>query len=269
MPTLRSKLCSRARRAWHFLLAFCFLPASAFATTIVAVRTADFVIIAADSKATYLGQAGPPKVCKIYNHGDIYFAAAGLDYDAHRHFSIKKIVADSLLPSAAFDEQVAHVENAVSQSLTSELARLRREDPGIYAFTMHSSDEAVSLVLVEYQDGVPHLAARGFSLIANPSPGIKIDRITCPGDCADGRELISLGEKRAAERFMRANAGEDFDLPALATKLVQLEIEDAPGSVGPPISEMRLDKDGATWLSNDSGCPIAAQSSESARSLPD
>jgi hypothetical protein len=251
--------CPHSRWIRHVLLAFCLLPASVYATTIIAVRTADFVIIATDSKATYLGQAGPPTVCKIYNHGDIYFAAAGLDYDGRRNFSVKKIVAESLLPSATFDEQVARVENAVSQSLSTELVRLRREDPGVYAFTMHSSEAAVSLVLVQYQDGVPHLAARGFSLISSPAPAIKIDRITCPGDCADGRELISLGEKRAAERFMRANAGENFDLPALATKLVQLEIEDAPGNVGPPINEMRLDKDGATWIANNSGCPISAQ----------
>lgn len=258
MTARLSKVYSRTQLL-RFLLAFCVVPASALATTIIAVRTADFVIIATDSKATYLGQAGPPTVCKIYNHGDLYFAAAGLDYDARRNFSIKKIVADSLLSSATFDEQVARVENAVAQSLTNELARLRREDPGIYAFTMHSSAHVVSLVLVEYQDGVPHLAARGFSWISNPTPAIKIDRITCPGDCTDGRELLSLGEKRAAENFMRANSGEDFDLPALATKLVELEIEDSPGNVGPPINEMRLDKSGVTWLSNGSGCPVPAQ----------
>jgi hypothetical protein len=60
-------------------------------------------------------------------------------------------------------------------------------------------------------------------------------------------------------KFMQADAGEDFDLPALATKLVQLEIDDPPGNVGPPISEVRLDKDGVTWISNDAGCPVAAR----------
>ncbi|MGH7745486.1 MAG: hypothetical protein ACREQ5_11955 [Candidatus Dormibacteria bacterium] len=87
-------------------------------------------------------------------------------------------------------------------------------------------------------------------------PGINISRVTCPGDCSDGRELVSLGEKSAAEKFMHDNSGENFDLPSLATKLVQLEIADSPGDVGPPISELRLDKDGATWISNDSGCPV-------------
>jgi hypothetical protein len=259
MPISSLTVFTYARRVGRVLLAACLIPASAFATTIIAVRTAEFVIIAADSKATYLGQTGLPTVCKIYNNSQLYFAVAGLDHDARRNFYLKNIVAQSLSPSANFDEQVARVENAVSESLMTELNHMQHEDPGAYAFTMHGSREIVSIVLAEYRDGVPHLAARGFEWIANPAPAIRIDRITCPGDCSDGRELVSMGEKSAAERFMRANAGEDFDLPALAAKLVQLEIDNSPGDVGPPINEVRLDKDGVTWLSNGASCPVAAQ----------
>lgn len=247
-----------AHAGWpsRVLLLFCFLPVSACATTIIAVRTAEFIIIATDSKATYLGQPGPPTVCKIYNTGQLYFAVAGLDHDARRNFYVRKIVAQSLSPAANFDDQLARIESAVSESLMAELNRLQREDRGTYAFTMHSSSEVVSLVLAQYQDGIPHLAARGFGWIANPVPAIKIDRITCPGDCSDGRELVSLGEKTAAEKFMRANAGEDFDLPALAMKLVQLEMDASPGDVGPPINEVRIDKNGVGWISNGAGCPV-------------
>ena len=259
MAILLRYLLSRASSLCVILVTVCFLPASAFATTVIAIRTADFVIIATDSKATYLGQSGPPTVCKIYNSGQLYFAVAGLDQDSRRGFSVKNIIAQSLVSSATFDQQVARVENAVSQSLMTELNRMQREDPGIYAFTMHSSREAVSIVLVQYQDGVPRLAARGFARVANPAPAIQVDRVTCPGDCSDGRELVSLGEKAAVEKFMRDNAGEDFDLPALATKLIQLEIDSAPGTVGPPINEVRLDKDGVTWLSNGAGCPISVR----------
>lgn len=259
MVTRLLRMFRHTSRGARILLAICLVPASTLATTIIAVRTADFVIIATDSKATYIGAAGAPTVCKIYNNGHLYFAVAGLDGDAQRNFSVKSIVAKSLLPSASFDQQVARAESAISQSLLIELDRLRREDPGIYAFTMHNSREVVSVVLAQYQDGVPHLAARGFAWTMNPSPRIAISRVTCPGDCADGRELVSLGQRNAAEKFMRANAGEDFDLPALAVKLVQLEIDEAPGSVGPPINELRLGKDGDTWLSNGAGCPVAAQ----------
>lgn len=253
------RIFTHVSRAARLLLAICFLPLSALATTIIAVRTADFVIIAADSKAAYIGTSGAPTVCKIYNSGQMYFAVAGLDADARRNFSVKSIVAKSLLPSASFDQQVARVESAISQSLPTELSHLQREDPGVYAFTIHNSREVVSVVFAQYQDGVPRLAARGFAWTMNPSPAIAINRVTCPGDCADGRELVSLGQKHAAEKFMRANAGEDFDLPVLAVKLVQLEIDETPGNVGPPINELRLDKDGATWLSNEAGCPVPAQ----------
>ncbi len=252
---------SRKTFGWHIasrrFLSFVLLllPASALATTIIAVRTSDFVIIATDSKATYIGSPGPPAVCKIYNSGPLYFAIAGLDHDTRRHFYANAIVAGNFSPAGKFDEQVARVERAITAALLAELGRMRLEDPGTYAFTARPDKDVLSIVMAEWQDGVPHLAARGFSWAANPAPGIAISRVTCPGDCSDGRELVSLGEKNAAEKFMHDNSGENFDLPSLATKLVQLEIAHSPGDVGPPISEMRLDKDGATWISNDSGCP--------------
>ncbi|MGH9864226.1 MAG: hypothetical protein ACRD4H_02305 [Candidatus Acidiferrales bacterium] len=237
-------------------MALFLVPVSAVATTIIAVRTSDFVIIATDSKATYLGHPGPPTVCKIYNSGTLYFAVAGLDHDTHRNFYVNAIVAANFSPAGKFDEQVARVERAISQALVTELGRMRLEDPGTYAFTVRPGKDVVSIVMAEWEDGVPHLSARGFSWTAIPVPGINISRVTCPGDCSDGRELVSLGEKSAAEKFMHENSGENFDLPSLAMKLVQLEIADSPGDVGPPISELRLDKDGATWISNDSGCPV-------------
>ena len=239
------------------LLALFLVPLSVLATTIIAVRTSEFVIIATDSKATYLGHPGPPTVCKISNSGALYFADAGLDHDTHRNFYVNAIVAGNFSSEGRFDEQVIRVERALSQELLTELGRMRLEDPGTYAFTVRPGEDVLSIVIAEWQDGVPHLAARGFSWAGNPAPGIAISRVTCPGDCPDGRELVSLGEKNAAGKFMRENSGENFDLPSLATKLVQLEIADSPGDVGPPISEVRLEKDGASWISNDAGCPIA------------
>ncbi|MHB8754697.1 MAG: hypothetical protein ACYC92_07035 [Candidatus Acidiferrales bacterium] len=241
------------------LLAILFAPLTALATTIIAVRAPDFVVIATDSKATYRGRPGPPAVCKIDKSGALYFAVAGLDHDTRRNFYLKAIVAGNFSPAGNFDEQVTRVEHAVSQALLIELGRMRVEDPGTYAFTVRPGKEVASMVLAEMQKGTPHLAARGFSWTPNPAPSISISRVTCPGDCANGRELVSLGEKAAAVKFMHEISGENFDLPSLATKLVQLEIDDSPGDVGPPISEIRIDKSGATWLSNPSGCPIAAR----------
>ena len=256
---------SRKTFDWHIAsrrllpVALLLLPAWTLATTIIVVRTSDFVIIATDSKATYIGNPGPPAVCKIYNSGPLYFAIAGLDHDTRRNFYANAIVAGNFSAAGKFDNQVAKVERAISAALLTELSRIRLEDPGTYAFTVRPRKDVLSIVMAEWQDGIPHLAARGFSWKANPAPAIAISRVTCPGDCSDGRELVSLGERNAAQKFMRDNSGENFDLPSLAAKLVQLEIADSPSDVGPPISEMRLDKDGATWISNDAGCPVPAR----------
>src|ERR1700737_4726948 len=71
------------------------LPTVSFGTSIVAIRVPRYVVIGADSKATYRGEPGPAMVCKIFQSGPLYFAIAGLAVDRERNFYPETIIANS------------------------------------------------------------------------------------------------------------------------------------------------------------------------------
>lgn len=234
---------------------FLFVPSLALATSIVAVRTPRSIIIAADSKPTYRGTPGPPTVCKIYRTGRLYFAISGLDYDEARHFFPAQIVASNFSDAVPFNRAVARVESAVKAALLAELDTLKSSDPQTFRFTIKGHD-VTSILLAEVRNGIPRLAAREFQYADSPSPHLKVNRITCPGNCPPGNEYVFLGDQAEASQFVKEHRREALNPLALPESLVSLEAKSHPSDVGPPIVVLRLSSRGARWISNDSACPV-------------
>src|SRR5206468_12096100 len=104
----------------QIIFAGLLLPTVSFGTSIVAIRVPHFVVIAADSKATYRGEPGPATVCKIYQSGSLYFAIAGLEHDQERNFYPKTIIANSF-SNPVFATAAANVKQAMKDALRAEL----------------------------------------------------------------------------------------------------------------------------------------------------
>lgn len=232
-----------------------FLPASALATSIVAVRTPHSFVIAADSKPTYRGIPGPPSVCKIYRTGKLYFAVSGLDYDEGRRFYPAQIIAAKFSDAVPFDRAVARVEGALKSALLNELAALKASDLPTFRFTIKNRD-VTSILLAEFRNGVPRMAALEFEYIDALTPHIAISRVTCPGDCPAGNQFFFLGEQAEAAKFVKDHRHETLNPRTVPEALVRLEARAHPDDVGPPVAVLRVDRRGPTWLESDSSCPI-------------
>lgn len=253
------KLSISKKRSW-ILLAVLLLPVSAFATTIVFVRTANFIVIAADSKATFRGGTVPSAVCKIYRAGDFYFAIGGLEHDGARAFYVKDLVADGIKSASRFEMRVAEAQQEISARFLVEMKRLQAEDLDTFKYTSRDPGPQLSVAFIHMENGVPLFAIRGFEYHDRPSPAVEISRFDCPGeDCSDGLRIEYMGKQNAIKAYFPNHVGETIDPVVLARNLVELEIEDEPSSVGPPIAILRLDTSGATWISNGCGCPIESQ----------
>jgi hypothetical protein len=223
----------------------------------VAVRTPQAVSISADSKAHYSGGA-TGNVCKIYRAGRLYFAIAGLDHDQRRGFYPARTVAASFEESATFSHAVEKVKQLLKGQMKAELKSLKTNDKSEYAYAVKSG-EPLSLVFAEVRDGIPYLGGFGFK-VSGANSKLTDTQIVCPGDCPDGEYLLHLGASGAlVERIQNyKRSGQTASEDELTRLLVQSEIEVAPTDVGPPIVTLHLDVNGATWVSNDSGCPIVA-----------
>jgi len=238
------------------LLASLSVTSVGMATTIIGVRTPDYFMIAADSKARYRGTPGPEKVCKIYQTGRLYFAIAGLEHDTQRGFYPKNIIAGNFIESDAFGDSVNRIERAITSALLTELSRLKSEDPEAYQFTLKEGDDALTILLAEIRHGTPYVAGRGFQYVQVTAPQVKVSRITCPGDCPNGVELFFLGKQAEAKQFVHDHPGENFDPIVRAKKLVEVETQSWPEDVGLPVVVLRVDSNGPVWVANDSGCPV-------------
>jgi len=231
-----------------------------FATTLIGLRTPDGFIIAVDSKPTYRGPGikGPPIVCKIFQLGSLYFSVAGLAEDRSRGFSPEKIIADNFSFADSLARNMGRLELFLSGSLNDEMKRMKAEDPDNFALGEKDGPYTLSIVAGEMVDGIPQMSARGLKY-DHRSLKITITPLNCPGeDCPNGTQFFFAGKAdiamNMARDFFRSTTPRDP--VADARSMVQAEIQAAPEAVGPPITIVRVDKNGASWPSNDAGCPI-------------
>lgn len=235
------------------LIIFCCVPCQA--TTIVAIRTPEVFIIAADSAATFKGGGKPTterSVSKIFQRCGVLYAMSGLTKDPNRGFDPKSIISASLSVSQSLHSTVANLEAILSESLREELLKLQKEEPVLFRDAVEGPDGGTSVLLASFEKG--ETVAIGIQFRAEiDSYGklvIRTNRLSCPGDCQDGTYTFFLGNRMAIDKYVTEH-GRYFSMPPekAATFMVQLEIDAGTLGVGPPIEVVRLDKDGITWLS--------------------
>ncbi len=243
------------------LLPLVLLSSTALATTLVGLREKNVFVIGADSKVTYRGKGikGPETACKIYQSGPIYFAIAGLAYDRNTDFFPEKVVANSFPASISFDSGLQSMERALSNSLTTEMRRLKAEYRETFDYLQEDEGDAFTVLVAEMVQDRPIMAGRGFKYIDDKSPKVVIHRRSCPGDCPDGEYVFFAGNQEAARKrtaeFYKSH-GTVTSPSEFVEELVDAEVRGSPEEVGPPITILRVDTQGAHWISNDSSCPI-------------
>src|ERR1041384_81140 len=98
------------------------------ATTIVVARTANEIVIGADSKVTdVFGNELKRRDCKIRQAGNLFVAIEGLKIDRQTEFSAPKIAPGALTmkPSAPAAEKMSLLMGYLVSGLLTELARLK------------------------------------------------------------------------------------------------------------------------------------------------
>jgi hypothetical protein len=240
-------------------LAILLIPVSLLATEIIVIRTPEVIVIAADSKPTWAGKPGPANVCKIYRSGDLYVAVGGLDHDQTRNFYIKDLISAKDSSLEHFASQVRRLEEKITPRFLEEMKRLKAEDSTTYNLISSEGGKQLSLAFAKVQDGIPYFAIRGFSYPDIPDPKVEVAYVDCPGrDCPQGVLVEYMGKHAAIDSFTATHGGGNFNPVDLARKLVELEVQEDPEHIGPPIDILRLDATGPQWIANESNCPIDA-----------
>ena len=229
------------------------------ATTIVVARSANEIVIGADSKVTdTYGNELNSQVCKIQQVGNLFLAFEGLLRDKATGFSVPEIAVRALhlKPDASAQEKVNVLTGFLTSELFVELQRVRT----ISADEFHTKLEGqtfLRVVIAGFEGNRPVIFVRQFrtTFIAR---GIGVTVI--PDDCLDGceGEVVTrfLGETDAIDGLPEDTPG--FWKSGLVDgvrRLIETEIAARSEYVGPPIDLLQIKAQGAKWIQKKPGCP--------------
>ena len=225
---------------------------TAHGTAIAGILTKSVGVIAADSKLELVGSWKPEQKpsCKIKVIGEIGFAIAKLYRVGPTGFDAwaiaEKAVASSHTPQEAADKFVP----LVGPELAKAAAFIHSDDPLYYDQRYKAPGSIREIIFMGY-DGNKHPVA---SVRAFHAPNGVLQGWATGADMKLGDErIVALGEnianESAAQHAFDPKSKKVIENPrSLARKLVQLEIDATPSTVGPPIVEVQFaDGGNITW----------------------
>jgi hypothetical protein len=232
---------------------------TAQATTVVVARSADEIVIGADSKVTdTYGKELSSQVCKIQQVGNLFVAFEGLLRDKATGFNLPEITVKALRlkPNATVADKVNILTGFITAELFVELNRVRRDSAEEFHVKLEGQT-FLRIVVAGFENNRPLVFVRQFRT-AFIARGIGV--IVIPDDCLDycQGEVVTrfLGETEAIENLPEETP--DFwkdGLTAGVRRLVQTEIDARSEYVGPPIDLLQIKPQGAKWLQKKPQCP--------------
>src|SRR5215813_4683019 len=211
------------------------------ATTIVVARTANEIVIGADSKVTDVyGNDLNKRACKIRQAGDLFIAIEGLEVDRQTGFSVPEIANKALAAkdSAPAADKVSILMGYLVSELLTELAHLKTHAPQTYFKKIEGGQLFLRIIVAGFEKGRPLIFVRSFRAWQyNPGQiGVAIIPDDCFEDCKDTVATRMLGETDAIEGLPEETP--DFWKAGLSDgvrRLVETEIAARSEYVGPPI----------------------------------
>jgi hypothetical protein len=241
-------------------------------TSIVAIRTPDEIVVAADSRVIdEKGKPSPYPFCKIIAlDKQMFFAVSGvLDItDSPYHLidlAQRARKAALAYGNGSFDVTQLFIDAKVIPAIDKALNSLETE-------TREKVEKRTRLfeyVLFGFEKGALTIHYRSFQPVRgspdnriNAARGEAIDCPGIPGLCPPGDFFRPLGRNDVIYKFISEHP---FPWYASATEvgrfLVTLEIIGEPAFVGPPVDIVRITKDGiAQWIQRKPECDEAKKS---------
>jgi hypothetical protein len=239
---------------------FLFPAASVQATTIVVARTANEIVIGADSKVTDLyGNDVNRRACKIRQVGSLFIAFEGLEVDRKTGFNVPEISTTALnfRPSGSMTEKVSILTGFLVSELLVELSHLKTHEPDTYFKKISGGQLFLRLIIAGFEKGKPLVFVRSFrALQFNPGQiGVSVIPDDCLDNCEGAVVTRFLGESEAIEDLPEETPGFwKGGLGAGVRTLIETEIAARSEYVGPPIDIVRISKSGVQWIERKPEC---------------
>lgn len=247
------------------LPALLLLSASSFvnpvsATTIVVARTANEIVIGADSKVTdAFGNDLKKQRCKIAQVGNLFLAFEGFEIDRRTGFNVQEIAGQALRLKANANaaEKVSILTGALVSKLFDELLIVQRHEPDAYRIKFAGGRIFLRVLVAGFERGRPLIFVRDFRAVQAGSNriGITVLPDDCLANCQGEVVTRFLGETAAIEGLPEETPGFwQQGLIGGVRSLIETQIAARSEYVGPPIDILRITPRGAEWAQRKAEC---------------
>lgn len=249
----------------HSLLILLLLSTSSFvtpvsATTIVVARTANEIVIGADSKVTdAFGTDLKKQRCKIAQVGNLFVAFEGFETDRRTGFNVQEIAVQALKlkAKATAAEKISILTGALVSRLFDELPSVQRNEPDAYRIKFAGGRVFLRVLVAGFERGQPLIFVRDFRAVQAGTNriGITVLPDDCLANCQGGVVTRFLGETAAIEGLPEETSGFwQEGLIAGVRSLIETQIAARSEYVGPPIDILRITPRGAEWVQRKAEC---------------
>ncbi len=245
------------------LVGILMLAASARATSIVILRSANRVYIGADSRRSYreAGETYTGSVCKIVPAGRLLFVASGLTYANNEQ--VATIGAEVGRSSATVQYAIERFRERMRQFLPAAIAAEGRIE--------HNATRKgliLEAAFIGAQNNLQTVTVEWYRTNGNAAkPRLSSDRHTYSSAIPGRYDFILLGKRRAIDGYLRGRlplVHGDADAMAVITHLINLEITESPESTALPIDILEADQGGVRWLQRKATCEAPSRGAQPA-----
>jgi hypothetical protein len=219
-------------------------------TTIVIHKSPHEIVVGADSLLVRRSGtlAVPLSECKITRVGNDFFAIAGNIREQVKGFDAGKIAAEAVRSSDKAVEKVKAFEENIRPPLT-ELLRIVKSNTPEYFDKLFRDKIVLAIAFFGIEEGTLYLYVRTYIAAVYNTNDVEVEfenKTDCLADCA---QTFAFGENAAIKEFIDTNPKyRAASTVEFVRQLVQLEIDQRPEYVGPPIDIVRLNTNGANWV---------------------
>ncbi len=244
------------------LAALVLLAGTSDGTTLVVVRSDNYILIGADSLVSQVNpdaQLPTMSGCKILKAGRFFVAVAGMfGQGGPAGFN-----AYAMLQEIAQHEKTAvatadRFDTVAKRPYEKLLLRFYKKNPKVFE-KVCNNQACMQLLVADYNDGNPMYAVRLFRVVLKHDvPTVAIDpNHDCPGTCPLPTSNMVIGDNITSKPFAASPIFWAEHSPASFIEgLIQIEARAHPTEVGGPVSILALDKNGAHWVPGYQGvCP--------------
>jgi hypothetical protein len=245
---------TKITKFFFVFMLFLVISSNSFARTTVAVyRNKTMVVAGVDSKSSAFNGYTEKSVCKISRSGEMFWSFSGPSSGDY-----SKMIYDASINSKSFRQTVASFERIAPPIMERSLIQLRRQSPLDYRKFMDGGREMI-FAFFGMERQIPFVSIVDFQAMEiQDSINVSkvLERVYDEADCPGGDTVCgnTIGTFKAILSYQSANPTWGDDLIRGVRNLVQLEIDDRPDSVGPPIRILKIDSKGPRWIQSGEGC---------------